>query len=242
MSHRVRFVNHGLLVLVVLLGVAVLSQDRPGSRADAEANQRDDLGPTDGLILRGTKGDLRVRDAEGRLAWGDRPTDRVTSIAFVHVDRIMTLLMDAPRLSDERKALEDRERSKMEEFQAKRDEFIRQYGRVNPDHPDFERASEAWRVLRESLDQWQQEMSKDNERLLKEQIDVSWKEILSAIDVVAERKGVDIVLRFVPTAEPFVAEDPTGGISQLLGRTVLKMPETLDLTSDVMRQLNLRDE
>lgn len=239
MRHRERFVVYSLLALLV---ASAFGWPRTASTAEAEPILADDLGPADAVVLRGAKGDLRVRNEAGRLAWGDRPTDRATTMAFVDVDRIMSLLLEAPRLGDERKSLEERGREKMKEFESQRDEFIKQYGRIGPDHPDFERASEAWKVLRESLDQWQAEMTEQGEKLLREQIDVSWKETLAAIDLVAERRGIDVVMRFVPTTKAFEAEDPEGGLTQLIGRTVLRMPEALDLTPEIMKEMNLRDE
>lgn len=230
------------LVLLALLATAVFSQGRVDSTADADPVIADDLGPADALVLRGTKGDLRVRNEGGRIAWGSEPTDRAMSIAFVHVDKIMEQLMEAPRFADARTELEERERTKMKEFEAKREEFMQQYGRINPDHPDFERASEAWGVLREALEQWRTEMAEEMEKLMKEQIEGSWKDVLSAVDVISDRRGIDLVMRFVPTSEPFEAEDPTGGIMQVVERSVLRMPETLDLTPEVMKELNLRDE
>lgn len=239
MRHSERFVVYGLLAL---LAAAVLIPGRAGSRAEADPVVADDLGPADALVLRGAKGDLRVSSEGGRIAWGKQPSDRAMSMAFVHVDKLMKQLMDAPRFADERKAIEERERAKMKEFEAKRDEFMTRYGRISPDSPEYEQASQAWSALRESLDQWRAEMAEATQKMMKEQIESSWKDVISAIEVVSDRRSIDLVLRFVPASDPFEAEDPTGGISQLLGRSVLRMPETLDLTPDIMKELNLRDE
>jgi len=224
------------------LVVAALSQGRGGSIANADPIFADDLGPADALVLRGAKGDLRVRNEGGRISWGSQPTDRALSLAFVHADKLMKQLLEAPRFADERASLEERERIKMKEFESKRDDFMSQYGKVSPDHPDFERASEAWGVLREALDQWRTEMAAETEKLMKEQIESSWKDVISAIEVVSDRRQIDLVMRFVPTTEEFQAEDHTGGIVQVLERSVLRMPEALDLTPEVRKELNLRDE
>lgn len=239
MRHSERFVVYGLLGLLV---AAALSQGRAGSTATADPVFADDLGPADALVLRGAKGELKIRNADARIAWGDQPTDRAHSLAFVHVDKLMTKLLEAPRFADERKAIEDKERDKMKEFESKREEFMKQYGQVRPDHPDFEKASDAWKALREGMEQWHAEIGQANEKLMKEQIESSWKDVLSAIEIVSGRRNIDLVLRFVPMSEKFEAEEPTGGISQLMERTVLKMPESMDITPEVMKELNLTDE
>jgi len=239
MRHRERVVVYGLLAL---LAASVLMPGRGDSTAEARTILADDLGPADALVLRGSKGDLRVRDSGGRLGWGDRPTDRAMSIAAVHVDKLMSRLMASARFVDERTALEEQERAKMKTFEQRREEFLRQYGRISPEHPDFERASEELKAFREAIDQWHTELGEMQEKMFKEQINSAWKDLTSAIDVVSERRGVDLVLRFVPTSESFEAEDPTGGVTQVSSRSILRMPESIDLTPEVMRELNLREE
>lgn len=231
-----RFVIYGLLATLI---VAVLSQHR--APAIAASPTADELGPADALVLRGSKGDLKVRNGDGRIAWGERPTDRAVSIAFVHADRIMSSFMDGDRMSEARHGLEERHEARSKELQQKRDDFMKQYGKVEPGHPDFERAKEAWTELRKTMESLGEEMRKEYEALLKEQLEGSWKEILAAVDVVAERRGVDVVLRFVPLTHEFEAEDPEGGVHQLYPRTVLRMPESMDLTSEVMKELNLSE-
>lgn len=231
-----RFVIYGLLTLLL---VAVLAQQRPPAHAEALA--ADELGPTDALILKGPKGDLKVRNGEGRIAWGERPTDRAVSIAFVHSDRIMSAFLAGSRLADARQELESRHDARGKELQQKREEFMQEFGKVEPGHPEFERAKAAWDELRKTMEAWRDEMRKEYEGLLKEQLEGAWKEILTAVDVVSERRGVDVVFRFVPSTHAFEPEDPEGGVQQVFPRTVLRMPETMDLTADVMRELNLSD-
>lgn len=231
-----RFVIYGLIATLL---VVVVSQQRPA--AIASSPFADELGPTEALILKGTKGDLKIRNGDGRVAWGDRPTDRAVSVAFVHADRIMSEFMKGSRAADARKSMEEKHEARSKEMQGKRDEFMKQYGKVEPGHPDFERAKEAWGELRKTMESMGEEMRKEYETLLKEQIEGAWKEILAAVDVVSERRGVDVVFRFVPSTHEFEAEEPDGGIHQLHSRTVLRMPESMDLTSDVMKELNLSE-
>jgi len=232
-----RFVIYGLIATLL---VVVLSQQRPP--AIASTPLADEVGPTDALVLRGSKGDLKVRNGDGRIAWGDRPTDRAMSVAFVDADRIMSAFMEGDRLADARKSMEERHEARGKEIQQKRDDFMKEFGKVEPGHPDFDRAMEAWGALRTTMESWREEMGKEYEGLLKEQIGSAWKEILAGVDVVAERRGIDIVLRFVPATKEFDAEDPEGGIHQIFSRTALRMPEALDLTSDVLRELNLKED
>ncbi|MBM4112251.1 MAG: OmpH family outer membrane protein [Phycisphaerae bacterium] len=234
-----RFVVYGMIATLL---VAVLSMQRPAVFASPSLPLLDELGPTDALVLKGSKGDLKVRNGDGRVAWGDRPTDRALSLAFVHADRVMNSFIAGSRVEDERKSLDERHEVRRKELRQKHEDFMKEFGKVEPGHPEFERAREAYGELRKVMETWGEEMRKEYEDLLKEQLDGAWKEILAAVDVVAERRGVDVVLRFIPATHEFEAEDPEGGVHQLFARTVLRMPESLDLTSDVMKELNLAED
>ena len=64
----------------------------------------------------------------------------------------------------------------------------------------------------------------------------------AAVDVVGERTKVDLVLRFVPTAQPFDVSSPADAMLQVQVRTFLRYPEAVDITAEVMKELSLKDE
>ena len=59
---------------------------------------------------------VTLRRVDGRVAFGDRPTERVWSIGAVNSDKIMKLLLRSERFEDERRTLEESAKGKDEEF------------------------------------------------------------------------------------------------------------------------------
>jgi hypothetical protein len=59
------------------------------------------------------------------------------------------------------------------------------------------------------------------------------------VDVVADRRKIDLVYRFIPSQTPFESQDLGNAMVQVQGRTFLRAPEQIDLTADVLKELNL---
>ena len=62
------------------------------------------------------------------------------------------------------------------------------------------------------------------------------------MEVVADRLDVDVVYRFIATSDPFQSQNVEGAVTEVRLRTVLRYPEGLDMTPEVLRELNLKDE
>ena len=67
----------------------------------------------------------------------------------------------------------------------------------------------------------------------------AYEEIVTAVEVVAENKNVDMVLRFIAPDEPIETTSPDVAIMQIRLRTALTYPEGIDLTDDVFTELGL---
>ena len=70
----------------------------------------------------------------------------------------------------------------------------------------------------------------------------AYKELTSAVNVVADKLGVDIVLRFIPTDNEFKAVNGDQALSEVRLRSAVKYPEKLDITSEVLEELSLQDK
>ena len=66
--------------------------------------------------------------------------------------------------------------------------------------------------------------------------------VVGYVEIVADRKGIDTVYRFIPTSEPFEAENPEQAMMAIRLRDALRYPEELDITTDVMEELHLEEE
>ncbi|MCP3859744.1 MAG: hypothetical protein GY704_08845 [Phycisphaeraceae bacterium] len=77
------------------------------------------------------------------------------------------------------------------------------------------------------------------QKLGAEQIESAYRELIEAVDIVAERQGIDIVTQFVPTGEPFDAETMDVASLQVRRRGLLRYPDEIDITEAVAEELGL---
>ena len=203
-----------------------------------------DLGPADALTLSGkdAKSNLVLRNADGRLAFGDQATARVWSIGAVNSDKIMKLLLKSERFEEERKRLEETAKGKDEEFRKRYSELEAKYKDIDPKSPGFEAGRAEVEGFFKEVEGWRKEIGDKLSKLQAEQIEKAYREMTTAVDVVGDRSKLDIVLRFVPTAQPFGAGNPADSMLQVQVRTFLHYPESIDLTPELLKELSLKDE
>ena len=75
-----------------------------------------------------------------------------------------------------------------------------------------------------------------------EQLEKAYREMIDAVEVVADRMDIDIVYRFIPTSEAFEAENPEQAMMAIRLRTALRYPEQLDITDAVLEEMSLEAE
>lgn len=202
----------------------------------------EDVGPADAVILKGKDANLQLRNAEGRLAFGDQPTARLWSLGAVNSDKVMKLLLKSERFDDERKRLEETAKSKDEEFRKRYGELESRYKDMDPKSPDFESGRSEVEGFFKEVESWRKEITDRLARLQAEQIERAYREMTAAVDVVADRGKVDLVLRFVPTGQAFESGNPGDAMLQVQVRTFLHYPESVDLTPELLKELSLKDE
>ncbi|MFM8641123.1 MAG: OmpH family outer membrane protein [Planctomycetota bacterium] len=227
-----------------LAGVAAFAllrgAERPAVAVPVPAPE--DLGPADALILKGKDANLQLRNADGRLAFGDQPTSRAWSVGAVNSDKTMKLLLKSERFEDERKRLEEQAKGKDEEFRKRYSELEAKYKDLDPKSPDFEQGRAEVEGFFKEVEGWRKEIGEKLSKLQAEQIEKAYREMTAAVDVVAERGKVDLVLRFVPTAQAFESNTPADAMLAVQVRTFLHYPDAIDLTTELLKELSLKDE
>jgi hypothetical protein len=89
---------------------------------------------------------------------------------------------------------------------------------------------------------WQQSALQRTGKLDADQLERAYRELVAAVEIVADRRGIDMVYRFIPTGEPFEAENPEQAMMAIRLRDALRYPTELDITADVMEELHLEEE
>ncbi|MEC8817794.1 MAG: histidine kinase dimerization/phospho-acceptor domain-containing protein, partial [Planctomycetota bacterium] len=76
-------------------------------------------------------------------------------------------------------------------------------------------------------------------KLEAEQLERSYRELIEATEIVADQRSIDFVFRFIPTAEAFGTQNAEQAMLQIQLRTFLKYPEAVDITGQVIEELDL---
>jgi Skp family chaperone for outer membrane proteins len=227
--------------LGALAAALVLRAPAPVAVATAPA-MPSDLGPADAVILTGKDSNLQLRNADGKLAFGDQPTARAWSVGAVNSDKVMKLLLKSERFEDERKQLEEGAKGKDEEFRKRYAELESKYKDLDPKSPGFEQGRGEVEAFFKEVEGWRKEITDRLGRLQAEQIEKAYREMANAVDVVADRAKVDLVFRFVPTSQEFGTQTPADAMLAVQVRTFLRYPEAVDLTAELLKELSLKDD
>ncbi|MEY3141713.1 MAG: hypothetical protein RLY21_206 [Planctomycetota bacterium] len=224
------------------VALAIALRGAPSQQAVADPIFASDLGPADALLLNTEAGKdpLRVASKDGRIAWGDRATNRVWSVASVDIDTVMKKLLDRESYQDARKELEEKTQAEEGEFEKRLEAIKAKYPMAENAPPPPEAQQEVMALQRE-YQMWMESARRRGEKLGAEQFEQAYRELVAAVETVSDKESIDLVFRFYPTAEPFKSERTGEALSQIQSRTFLKYPASIDITSDVMKALNLSE-
>ncbi len=201
-----------------------------------------DLGPADKLLLAAAEGDaLAVINRESRIGWGDKATNRVWSMAAVHSDRIMRALMASPSIQEKMKELEEQAVATDAAFQKRAEELQEKYKDVKPGDPAQQEAMQAFQALQTEYNTFRDGKLKELDQLRASQTEDAYKQLVTAVDRVAEREQIDLVFRYIPAEVPFKAEGLQQVYAQIQLRTFLKHPATIDITDAVIKELGVTE-
>ncbi|MCP3905573.1 MAG: OmpH family outer membrane protein [Planctomycetes bacterium] len=243
MSHRERAVIYCLLAVLVAVN-AVLVLGKTGSVAIASTPAPPTTNAVESVALKAAGGgaDLLLRNDRGRLAWGDGPSDRAHTQAFVFIGKILRQLMDSEQFQEDRERLFTELSDKEAEYREQLEEVGTRLKDMDPSSPEALRTNEEGNEIYRKYMEWQQAALAQRGAMDAEHLERAYREMTAAVEVVASRKGVDLVYRFIPTDEPFEADNPESAMNAIRLRTALLYPKDLDITDDVMEELSLEIE
>jgi Skp family chaperone for outer membrane proteins len=237
MKNRERIVIYGALALLATTNLAAL-YGQGGSRAVAGgAASGDQLGPAGSLTLVDDEQELVLRNASGRLAWSDSEHARAFSVGFVHVGRAVSPLLQAEEYVEEMARLQEEIRKTDEEITQRIGALLEESRDMSPDDPQAPEVQRAYQEMLQELERWRRQGSQRLGLLAAEQIERAYRDFVAAVEVVAERRGIDIVYRFIPTDREFQAANPPTAYIAIRARIAVTYPEGIDITDEVLEEL-----
>ena len=242
MRNRERLVVYGSLIVLAMINFSVLL-GRTGTPAFADEQPEPSL-PVSALTLLGADGakDVVVSNRNGRIAWGAAPHDRVHSVAYVYIGKVLRQLMASEALQEDREVLLAELNEKETEYREKLDAVGEQLQQMPPDSPEAQQAYQEGSTMYQEYMAWQQEAMVRRGKMDAEHLERAYRELIEAVQVVGDRKEIDTIYRFIPTEEPFESENPEQAMMSIRLRTALRYPEDLDITDDVLEELSLEVE
>ena len=240
MSSRERLVIYSLLAVAILLALGRGLPDRSASGVPVPADDPV-LGPASALVLRGDKGELTLKNAEGRVGWANDAFGRAYSVGFVHISKPLRRLREQPRYVEETEALTTELTEKDADYRKRLEEISAKVREVEEGSDEFKRRFAEGDALFQEYRTWQNEAIERRNKLEASHIESCYRQLIDAIEVVAERKSVDIVFRFIVTSEPFEAVDVSQALNEVRFRSVLRYPQGLDITPEVMKELGVEE-
>jgi Skp family chaperone for outer membrane proteins len=198
-----------------------------------------DLGPADALVLAG-KSELRITNEAGRVAWGSDPSSRAFSIGTVHVGRILGALLESETFAREREEFAAEGKSKREAFDERYKALVEKARSTDKDSPEFPAVREEFEAFQREIAEWSRVTEEEGQKLIARHHETAYAQIREAVEVVAEKRHIDLVMRFVPPADPMQPGDVNELAQQLQARTFLRTPESIDLTEDILSEMNIK--
>ncbi|MSR44039.1 MAG: OmpH family outer membrane protein [Phycisphaerales bacterium] len=235
--------RHSLIVIVGALVAGcvggIIAIALSGTPAVASKLLPADLGPADALLLMSADGQLSLTNKGGRLAWSDAPSARAFSVGCVFIDRVMKGLLASDRFASERQRFDDEARAQGESFEQRSKSLQSKYPDLKPDDPQFEQAKQEFAQLQMEYEKWFAALQKIQSKHMGEQVQTAYVELLAALEVVAEKKKIDFVYRYVPPDRPFDSMSLADAMLQVQSRPFLRSPASVDITEEVIVELGL---
>ncbi len=227
-------------VLAALNSVFLLSNSGRTAFAETRDFIADVLGPADAVKLVDGNKEVEIKAKDGRIAYGTGDFKQTYSVAFVDISSALNPLMESSAFADERKTLTDELEAKEDDYQQRLNAFGEQIQGKDRDDPLVQETIRDAQALYEEYMTWGRDAISRRNTLDVQQLQKAYKELVSAVDVVSQKLGIDIVLRFIPTENEFRAVDAEGALTEIRLRTAVKYPTGLDITTEVLEELSLQ--
>lgn len=225
--------------------VTVLAMTALTSQVDAEDEAKaPSLGPASSVILEGADAatvTLGVEDE--RVSWGDAVQQRVYSTGYIFVGRPLTELLGAEVYLEEHQELEAEVNAALEAIGAQVESLQGRMDGVDPDSEDAAQIQMEGQQLMQQRQQIIEQATGAQAMLRAKHLEEAYAELVEAVNVVADRNGIDIVQRFLPPEDEFGTPQGPGAfnyaLNQVRMRSLLRYPEDCDITDEVMEELGL---
>ncbi|MCH2134735.1 MAG: OmpH family outer membrane protein [Phycisphaerales bacterium] len=240
MTSRERLLTWSTLTALSCLVVLAFLRT-PGNVAMAQDESKAPvLGPASAVTLVSEAGDaLDLRAVDGRLSWGDEPQQRTQAAAYVHIGRLLTPLMQVEERMEERQALRDRLTEDAQVMIDELETIQADMEGLTPEDEEGQELMQRGQQLAQQLQAFRQQATAIEEAKAAEQLEQCYRELVDAVNLVADRKKIDTVYRFIPTDDPFNLTDVSSAMLQIRLRSVLRYPEGADITEEIAEELNL---
>jgi len=148
-------------------------------------------------------------------------------------------LMQADHFVEVRDELDEELDESLEEARELLEEIANRGRALEPDDPEAPEVRQQWENAYRKFEQLQTEGMQIRGKLASEQMQEAYNEVLEAVNVVADRLNIDIVLRFIPPDGEFERNTPEATLMQIRLRTALRLPEGIEITDEVLSELGL---
>lgn len=229
-----------LCLLAAMNLVFVVSHSGRSAFAETLAMVADVLGPADAVKLVDGSREVEVKAKDGRITYGTGDFKQTYSVAFVDISSALNPLMESNAFTEERKTLTDELEAKEEEYQQRLNAFGEEIQGKDRNDPNVQETIRQAQALYEEYMTWGREAIERRNALDVQQLQKAYKELVSAVHVVSQKLGIDVVLRFIPTDNDFRAMDAEGALTEIRLRTAVKYPTGLDITAEVLEELALQ--
>lgn len=225
------------------LALAFAFYAMPSSGAHATLRLPADLGPAEGLILTSADGKdtVRMEAKDGHIAWGDRSTNRVWSVASVDIDKVMKKVLEGASYVDKRKEAQEGAQAEEAAFNKRAEDIKAKYPLPTDGSQPPQEAQREFGMLQQEYNKWLEGVRTRDDKIAADQFEQAYRELVAAVETISEKESIDLVFRFFPTADPFKSERAGEALAQIQSRTFLKYPASIDITADVMKALNLTE-
>ncbi len=230
MNTNITNISIAAALLIGVVSTSLMSNDDTGV-----------LGPADSVVLSGDDSDVTITNSEGRISWGEKKTSTVWSIGFMETGKALSQLMKADHFKEERVDLNAEIKDNLSDTQSALEAITEEAKALEPDDPSTRKIRQRWQQLYDEFQHLQKLAADARGALMAQQMENSYKEIVEAVNVVAERLDIDMVLRFIPPDGEFEQGNPDSTIMQIRLRSALRLPEGIDITDEVLAELGLDD-
>jgi len=244
MSHRERAVIYCLLAALVAVNAVIVLGNGGNAAIAAPRVEQPTVHALDSLTLKsgGNGADLSLHNEGGRLAWGKTPSKRLHSEAFVFIGNVLKQLMKSEQFDEDRERLFAELSEKEKEYSEQLEAVGSRLQGLEPDSPEARETYKRGQDVYQQYMDWQQKALARRGAMDAEHLERAYREMTAAVEVVASRKDIDLVYRFIPTDEPFNADNPEAAMNAIRLRTALLYPKGLDITDEVMEEMSLEIE